>query len=293
MTSKFKFNWKPVARFPSVQNVSVPNLPISEKAQQVLGGLKDKAQQKYLDMLNGVYKGEDSELYHDNMDDSEIIKELENERKAIEPITKITVKDLSISKRSIEQALKPPHKPFGLLNMYTAARYYKALSQHGTTLKSGYLVTLKPFSNNATAKLPIFSELKSLLGFFATDVEIPVLAATFEQKRFGAFNFSRLAEYNYPSFTITFLETDEQHFLRSLLQYRAMMLSTDGTAKPPSEYALSLSVRAFGNGKNMKDGTVINKLVVAINLDSLQGLSAKDNTALEIPITFNVLSNRV
>lgn len=186
----------------------------------------------------------------------------------------------------------PPHKPFGMKNMREALSYFKTLYGLGTTLTSGYVVTIKPYGENKTKQLPIFNqEIHPVLGLLAVDVEMPVLGAAFEQKRFGVFNFSRLAEYNYPSFTITFLETKNRHILRSLMAYKDMMTSKDGTVLLPADYALSLSVRVYGNGQMMKDGTVIDKLVVAINMDSLQGLNAKEPLALEIPVMFNVLSH--
>lgn len=187
----------------------------------------------------------------------------------------------------------PPHKPFGFANMEQAYRYWQALYGKGHTLKCNYRVFLQPFGNNGTVGLPIFSSLyvgNPLLGFLATDVEIPLLGASFEQKRMGVYNVSRLGEFNYPDFSIRFLETKSQAFLKSLMIYRSLMVNDDGTVNPPAHYALRLAVRLYGAGELASDGVVVNELVVAISLDSLQGLASGDYAPLELPISFHVIN---
>lgn len=196
------------------------------------------------------------------------------------------------------QAIKSDytHKPLGEENLSEVRRVWQTLRSRGTTLKCNYRVSLKPLGDSNVKLLPIFKREEvgdPILGFLATDVEIPVLAAAFEQKRFGIFNFSRLSDCNYPTFTITFLETENQAFLRSLEIYRGLVFNSDGTANPPANYAIVLSVKLYGNGKLASESYVLDPLVVAISLDSLQGLSSRDPAALEIPIAFSVLSNQV
>lgn len=187
----------------------------------------------------------------------------------------------------------PPHKPFGLANMSQAARYWQALYGRGHTLKCNYRVFLKPFGSNGTVELPIFNQLyvgNPLLGFLATDVEIPLLGAGFEQKRMGVYNVSRLSEFDCPEFNIRFLETKNQAFLKSLMMYRTLMVNDDGTINPPAYYALKLAVQLYGAGELASDGVIVNELVVAISLDSLQGLSSTDYAPLDLLIGFHVIN---
>lgn len=187
----------------------------------------------------------------------------------------------------------PPHKPFGLANMTQVARYWQALYGRGHTLKCNYRVFLKPFGSNGAVGLPIFNQLyvgNPLLGFLATDVEMPLLGASFEQKRMGVYNVSRLSEFDHPEFSIRFLETKNQAFLKSLMMYRTLMVNDDGTINPPAHYALKLAVQLYGAGELARDGIIINELVVAISLDSLQGLSSTDYAPLDLPIGFHVIN---
>lgn len=187
----------------------------------------------------------------------------------------------------------PPYKPFGLANMQQVSRYWQALYGRGHTLKCNYRVFLQPYGNNGTANLPIFNRVyvgNPLLGFLATDVEIPLLGANFEQKKMGVYNISSLSEFNHTDFSIRFLETRTQAFLRSLMMYKTLMVNDDGTVNPPANYALKLAVRLYGAGDLASDGVIVNELIVAMSLDSLQGLSSGDYAPLDIPISFHVIA---
>lgn len=105
----------------------------------------------------------------------------------------------------------------------------------------------------------------------------------------GIYNVSRLSDFNHADFSIRFLETKNQAFLKSLMMYRNLMVNDDGTINPPANYALKLAVRLYGAGELANNGVVVNELIVAMSMDSLQGLAGSDYAPLEVPISFHVI----
>lgn len=182
------------------------------------------------------------------------------------------------------------------LNMYGFTPYdayltLNAMYDLGTQNKASYMVKLKPLSVQLKQKVRLFQTLSELqLGLLATDVEFPLAPLNFEQKRVGGTYVNVLQDLNYPSFSITFLETGTRDIINGLIDYKNHVLSDDGTSVEPYYYAMELSVSLFDVRSLREYGDEVANYIVAISADTVQGLGAKNlSEVLEVPITFHVL----
>lgn len=168
---------------------------------------------------------------------------------------------------------------------------FESMYSLGTQNKASYVVELTPLSSELKNTVTFFETLsKTQLGLLATEVEFPIAPLNFEQKRVGGTYVNVFQDVNYPSFSITFLETKNRDIIRSLIDYRSLVLSDDGTSIEPYYYAIELSVRLFNVQGSRDNAEEVANYIVAISADTLQGLGAKNvSEVLEIPITFNIL----
>lgn len=173
---------------------------------------------------------------------------------------------------------------------YTASEalsYFKAMYDLGTQNKAYYIISLTPYENNATAKLPML--VNNIAGVLATDVDIPVNGANFEQKKVGGMNISVFADMQFAQFTINFIETRRNDILNSIRKYREFIVNPNGTVNEPAKYAMIFSFGLFDSSLGRDVVWYEDKFLVAMSMETLQGLSAKDPTPSELPIVFNVL----
>lgn len=168
-----------------------------------------------------------------------------------------------------------------------ALSYFQSMYSLGTQIKAYYIVSLKPFENNATSTLPMIS--KGVAGTLAVDVDIPVNGATFEQKKVGGMFISVFNDMQFPQFTINFLETRQNDILNSLKMYRNMIVNKNGTTNEPAKYAMILSYAFFDISHGRDIVWYKDSFLVAMSMETLQGPSAKDPSPLELPVVFNVL----
>ncbi|WP_151765802.1 hypothetical protein [Acinetobacter colistiniresistens] len=179
------------------------------------------------------------------------------------------------------------NKIFFGLTASEALSYFKSTYDLGTQNKAYYLVSLTPYENNATAKLPLLAN--NLAGILANDVDIPVNGANFEQKKVGGMMISVFTDMQFPQFTVNLLETRKNDVLNSLRQYRELVVNRDGTVNEPAKYAMIFSFAFFDSSLGRDIQWYQDKFLVAMSLESLQGASAKDPTPSEIPVVFSVL----
>lgn len=168
-----------------------------------------------------------------------------------------------------------------------ALSYFKSIYELGTQNKAYYIISLKPYENNKTSNLPIIAN--NLAGVLATDVDIPVNGATFEQKKVGSMMISVFNDLQFPQFTVNFVETRQNDILNSVRQYREMIVNRNGTVNEPAKYAMIFSFAFFDSNLGRDVIWYQDNFLVAMSLETLQGLSAKDPSPSEIPIIFNVL----
>lgn len=173
---------------------------------------------------------------------------------------------------------------------YTASEalsYFKSMYDLGTQNKAYYIITFTPYENNATAQLPMIAN--NIAGVLATDFDIPVNGANFEQKRVGGMSISVFSDMQFSQFTINFIETRKNDMLNSIRKYRNLIVNPNGTTNEPAKYAMIMSVGLFDSSLGREVTWYNDKFLVAMAMETLQGLSAKDPTPLELPIIFNVL----
>ncbi|WP_417212039.1 hypothetical protein [Acinetobacter venetianus] len=167
-----------------------------------------------------------------------------------------------------------------------ALSYFKSIYELGTQNKAYYIINLEPYENNATAQLPMIAN--NLAGLLASDIELPVNGATFEQKKVGAMNISLFNDIQFSQFTINFIDTRKNDILNSIRKYRDLICNPNGTVNEPAKYAMILSFAFFDSSLGRDVIWYRDRLLVAMSMESLQG-SAKDPSPNELPILFSVL----
>lgn len=168
-----------------------------------------------------------------------------------------------------------------------ALSVFQSAYELGTQNKAYYIVNLMPYEDNDTGTLPMIS--KNIFGLLATDVDIPVNGANFEQKKIGGMNISVFTDMQFPQFTVNLVETRENDIVNSLRQYREMIVNRNGTVNEPAKYAMIFSFAFFDANLGREVVHYEDRFLVAMSMESLQGLSAKDPTPGEFPVIFNVL----
>lgn len=168
-----------------------------------------------------------------------------------------------------------------------ALSLFKSMYDLGTQNKAYFVISLTPYENNQTSTLPMLQN--EYLALLATDVDLPVNGASFEQKKIGGMNISVFNDMQFPQFTVNFVETRKNDILNSLKLYRSMVVNKDGTVNEPAKYAMVFSFAFFDSslGKNVQ--WYQDKFIVAMSMESLQGASTKDPSPNELPIMFSVL----
>lgn len=168
-----------------------------------------------------------------------------------------------------------------------ALSYFKTVYGYGTQNKAYYLIALQAYENNETQELPIIA--KKLAGIIAVDFDVPVSGLTFEQKKVGGMHINVFSDLQFSQITMNLVETKENDVLESLQMYRKMVANRNGTVNEPAKYAMILSFALYDSREGRDVLKYTDRFLVAMSLETLQGLSAKDPSPLEIPIVFNVL----
>lgn len=167
---------------------------------------------------------------------------------------------------------------------------YVELHGLGQILNANYFVKFEAYNENGTQNLPILQD--SLTGYLATEANLPLIQAEFEQVRIGTFQASHLTGITEPDLQINFLETGDGRFSNSLIDWGELMVNEDGTVNPPASYAVRITVGLFSKESGLDVKPVERTWIVAPSLSSIDGLNANGVSEVAyIPITFTVLRN--
>ncbi len=160
----------------------------------------------------------------------------------------------------------------------------------GQILTANYFVTFEVYNDNAASVLPIFDD--GLSGYLATETNIPLIQAEFEQVKIGPFQANHLTGISEPDLQLNFLETADGRFANSALIWRDLMVNRDGTVNPPASYAVLITVGMFSKDFGLDDRPIQRSLLVAPNLSSIDGSNANGVSEVsQTPFSFTVLRN--
>lgn len=157
-------------------------------------------------------------------------------------------------------------------------------------LSANYFVKFEAYNENSTQNLPIFQD--DLTGYLATETNLPLIQAEFEQVKIGTFQASHLTGVTEPDLQLNFIETGEGRFANSLLDWRELMVNEDGTVNPPASYAVRITIGLFSKKVGLDMKPVERTWIVAPSLSSIDSLNANGVSELTyVPISFTVLRN--
>ena len=167
---------------------------------------------------------------------------------------------------------------------------YADLYELGQILSANFFVNFESYRDNDTQYLSIFAD--KLTGYLATETNLPLIQADFEQVRIGPFQASHLTGISEPNLQINFVETKDGRISNSILDWRDLMVNEDGTVNPPASYAVRITVGLFSKDTGLDDKPVQRSFLVAPTQASIDALSGNGVSEVAIiPITFEVLRN--
>lgn len=178
---------------------------------------------------------------------------------------------------------------------YTAGEFkeiQEELYSYGQLLTANFFIKFEPFKNADLNSIRVFSD-KSL-AFLATETNIPLFQANFEQVQAGAFQINRLTGVNLVELQINMLETARGYITESMLEWLGKMVNKDGTLNPPASYAGRVTIgvfdKDFGLAKPTEKNAIEQSFIVAPSTAMIDSLNANGvSEVLQIPITLTVL----
>lgn len=174
---------------------------------------------------------------------------------------------------------------------HTATEYgqiQKDLYGLGQILSSSYFVTFEPYEENALKYNELFKG--KLLGYLATETNIPLIQANFEAVQVGGRQINQLTGMTEPEIQLTMLETGIGTISNSMLNWGRLMVNKDGTFNPPASYAGRITVGLFHSKFGLDVKPVSRSFIVAPSNAMIEALSGMNvSEALQIPITLTVL----
>jgi hypothetical protein len=168
-----------------------------------------------------------------------------------------------------------------------AQQLYRELYDLGDIVSAHYFVEMNPYNDNDTKDLRFFDD--QLTGYLATETNLSVIEADYEQVKVGAFYFNTLSGVQDPDIQLTLLETKDARILTSFMQWREMMVNNDGTLNPPASYAMEITVGLFSRELGLEDKPFDRTFLVAPTLASLDNLASNNFESLRVPVTLKVL----
>lgn len=174
------------------------------------------------------------------------------------------------------------------------AEEFKQLQQDlyglGSILAANYYVKFESYKNDNLSGLPILAD--DLTGYLATETNLPLMQANFEQVQVVTMQVNHLTGISEPELQLTFLETADGRISNSMLDWRDLMINPDGTINPPASYAGRITIGLFSKDFGLDMRPVERQFLIAPSLasiDSLAGMAVSEG--LMIPVSLTVLRN--
>jgi len=174
------------------------------------------------------------------------------------------------------------------------AEEFKQLQQDlyglGSILAANYYVKFESYKNDNLSGLPILAD--DLTGYLATETNLPLMQANFEQVQVVTMQMNHLTGISEPELQLTLLETADGRISNSMLDWRDLMINPDGTINPPASYAGRITIGLFSKDFGLDMRPVERQFLIAPSLasiDSLAGMAVSEG--LMIPVSLTVLRN--
>ncbi|WP_151812472.1 hypothetical protein [Acinetobacter bereziniae] len=177
---------------------------------------------------------------------------------------------------------------------YTAEEYkqiQEEIYSLGQLLTANFFIKFESYKDGSLDDLLLFSD--KMLSFLATETNIPLFQANFEQIQAGAFQINRLSGLSLLDLQINMIETANGDISKSLIDWLGKMVNKDGTINPPASYAGIVTIGIFSKDYGLSpvgQNPIEQSYIVAPSasmIDSLNSVGVSE--ALQIPMTLTVL----
>ncbi|MCO8088248.1 hypothetical protein [Acinetobacter indicus] len=176
---------------------------------------------------------------------------------------------------------------------YSAAEFQQQFSEIyglGQLLNANYYVEFEPYEGNATAHLPLFVD--GLSGFLVSQTNLPILQAEYDAVKVGTMQVNSLNGVSEPELQLNFIETADARIMNSILDWRDLMISPDGTQVEPSKYAMYITIGVFSRDFGLQYKPFSRRFLVGPTTSSKDDLAGTGvSEVAEIPVTFSILRN--
>lgn len=183
-----------------------------------------------------------------------------------------------------------PKRWFG----YTAEEYQQIQEEIysvGQLLTANFFIKFESYKDGALDDLLLFSD--PTFAFLATETNIPLFQANFEQIQAGAFQINRLTGLSLIELQINMVETANGDISRSLIDWCRKMVNDDGTFNPPASYAGIITIGVFSKDYGLNpvgQNPIEQTYVIAPSASMIDSLNANGvSEVLQIPMTLTVL----
>lgn len=171
-------------------------------------------------------------------------------------------------------------------------RQYDDTKRLGFQLKCKYAVGLTLLDSGGglfdalgrvNSPLVLGGQMPDAMSLRATEVRWPLVAMDSDTVKVGSYQVNRITGSQSPEVEVTFLETGNSDFIKTLDAIRDFMMPVGGLMRPPAEYGLLLHV---GLIKGISDIAWRKTFLVALQNVQLDASARDTNTLLEVPVTF-------
>ncbi|ENV14758.1 hypothetical protein F965_00104 [Acinetobacter schindleri NIPH 900] len=174
---------------------------------------------------------------------------------------------------------------------HTAEEYGQiqlSIYKMGQLLAANFFVTFEPLYGNRLSRNPIFKG--KLIGYLATETNIPLLQANFDMAQVGGRQIQQLTSVSEPDIQLNMLETGAGDIANGILHWASLMVNKDGTVNPPASYAGRITVGVFHRELGLDVKPISRSFIVAPSMSTIESLNGQGvSEALQIPITLTVL----
>ena len=120
---------------------------------------------------------------------------------------------------------------------------YSDLYDLGQILSANFYVEFEPYDNNSTAHLPLFAD--NLSGFLVSESNLPILQAEFEPVKIATMQHNQITGITEPELQLNFIETKDGRIMNSIIDWRDLMVNSDGTLNPSASFAMWVTIGVF------------------------------------------------
>ena len=167
---------------------------------------------------------------------------------------------------------------------------YSDLYDLGQILSANFYVEFEPYDNNSTAHLPLFAD--NLSGFLVSESNLPILQAEFEPVKIATMQHNQITGITEPELQLNFIETKDGRIMNSIIDWRDLMVNSDGTLNPSASFAMCVTVGVFSKDHGLDYKPFSRRFLVAPSMASVDSLTGQGvSEVLQVPLTLQPLRN--